>query len=105
MPLARASSSLPTAFRSRCYTALRALRIGLVSVVVVFCALLLTARFVIFPHLEGNRGDLTALLTHQLGQPVEADTLATGWDGWNPHLVVRGFRILDHPQGQPILAL
>jgi uncharacterized protein (TIGR02099 family) len=84
---------------------MRVLRIGSVLGIGLFCILLLTVRLVIFPHLESNRGDLTALLTHQLGQPVEADSLATGWDGWNPRLVVRGFRILDRKPGPPIFSL
>ncbi len=34
-------------------------------------------------------------LAQELGQPVEIATLDTGWDGWNPKLVVQGFRVRD----------
>ncbi len=31
----------------------------------------------------------------EIGQPVEIDSIVTGWDGWNPKLSIRGFRVLD----------
>ena len=37
----------------------------------------------------------------QLGQPVEIAALATGWDGWNPKLVVEGLRVLDRARASP----
>ena len=81
----------------------------------LFCALLLAVRFVVFPRVEDYRDDLTAALSRQLQQPVEIDRLATGWDGWNPKLVIHGFRVrtgaaaassplLDLPQVELVVA-
>jgi uncharacterized protein (TIGR02099 family) len=35
------------------------------------------------------------MLAEQLRQPVEIEALETGWDGWNPKLILKGFRVLD----------
>ncbi|HYR00271.1 MAG TPA: YhdP family protein [Casimicrobiaceae bacterium] len=61
----------------------------------LFALALLAVRFVVFPHIESYRDTLVATLSAQLGQRVEIDALATGWDGWNPKLVVTGLRVLD----------
>ena len=96
MPSARASSSRPGAPPAPRCTALRASR----AIVVVGgsrCSrsLLLAVRFVVFPRIEAYRDTLIATLSSQLGQPVEIDSLTTGWDGWNPKLVIGGLRVLD----------
>ena len=78
---------------------IRLFRFGVIAVLavfVLFCALLLAVRFVVFPRAEAYRDTVTAALSRQLGQPVEIDGLTTGWDGWNPKLVVHGFRVRDH---------
>src|SRR5262245_34041732 len=62
-------------------------------IVGIACALLLAVRFVVFPQIESRRLDIAAALSKRIGQPVEIDSIATGWDGWNPKLSVRGFRI------------
>src|SRR5262249_48323316 len=61
--------------------------------VTVFCLTLLAIRFIVFPRVDDYRDRVAAALTRQLGEPVEIDRLATGWDGWNPKLVVHGFRV------------
>ena len=60
-----------------------------------FALALLAVRFVVFPQIESYRDTLAARCRAQLGQPVEIAALTTGWDGWNPKLVVEGFRVLD----------
>jgi uncharacterized protein (TIGR02099 family) len=59
------------------------------------CALLLAVRFVVFPQIESHRLDIAAALASRIGQPVEIDAIATGWDGWNPKLSIRGLRIRE----------
>src|SRR5687768_1670005 len=97
-----------TAARAR-HGAARALRIAGVSVAVavaLFCTLLLALRFVVYPRIEAHHGDIAALLSRELGRPVEIDSIRTGWDGWNPKLVVHGLRIRDGSQaGDPVLDL
>jgi len=72
-----------------------------------FALALLLLRFVVMPQIENYRGALAGLLSRQLGQPVEIAVLNTGWDGWNPKLVVEGFRVLDRARASPtpLLAL
>ena len=50
------------------------------------------------------------MLSRELGATVEIDTILTGWQGWNPELVVRGFRIRERRHGrgdagQPLIEL
>ena len=61
----------------------------------VFCALLLAIRFVAFPQIEAHRSEIAGWLTSRIGQPVEIDGIVTGWNGWNPELSVRGFRVRE----------
>lgn len=58
-----------------------------------FCALLLAVRLVVFPQVESHRGDLAHWLGERIGQPVSIDSVATGWNGWNPRLSIRGLRV------------
>jgi uncharacterized protein (TIGR02099 family) len=58
-----------------------------------FCALLLAIRFVAYPQMEAHRADIARWLGTKIGQPVEIDAIVTGWDGWNPKLSIRGFRV------------
>ena len=95
MPFARAPSRFLAASPSWLKTAASAVRAVLLVAVVVFCLVLLAVRFVVFPHLESNRDDIAQLLSREIGQPVEIDALATGWDGWNPRIELRGVRIRD----------
>src|ERR1700693_1401337 len=90
MPSVHAPSKILAAYPSWLQTTARAIRVLLLAAIVVFCLLLLAVRFVVFPNLENNRAGLTQLLERQIGQPVEIDALATGWDGWNPRVELKG---------------
>jgi uncharacterized protein (TIGR02099 family) len=61
----------------------------------LFALALLAVRFVVFPQVERYRDALADALSAQLDRPVEIAVLATGWDGWNPKLVVEGLRVRD----------
>ena len=67
-----------------------------------FALVLLAVRFVVFPQIESHRDALADALSRQLGYPVEIAALTTGWDGWNPKLVVEGFRVLDRARAAPM---
>jgi uncharacterized protein (TIGR02099 family) len=97
-PAAASVKSLPQAIVRVCWRAL-------IVLVIAFCALLLAIRFIIFPQLEVRRGQITAILSEQIGQPVEVGGLVSGWDGWNPRLDVKDFRIVDRGSGAPVLTL
>jgi uncharacterized protein (TIGR02099 family) len=64
-----------------------------VVVVGTFFALLLGIRVVVYPQLEAHRVDIARWLGERIGQPVEIDDIVTGWNGWNPRLSIRGFRV------------
>src|SRR6185369_6627615 len=73
----------------------------------IFALALLAVRFIVFPQIESYRDTLAGVLSRQLGQPVEIAAINTGWDGWNPKLVVEGFRVLDRARANttPLLLL
>jgi len=82
-----------TSFRVR-----RVLRIAAMSTLVLlggFFALLLAVRIVVLPQLETRHAEIAQWLAARVGQPVEIDGVVTGWDGWNPKLTIRGFRIRE----------
>jgi len=66
-----------------------------VLVIGAFCALLLGLRVVVYPQIEAHRADIARWLGAKIGQPVEIDEIVTGWDGWNPRLSIRGFRVRE----------
>jgi len=105
MPSVHAPSKILAAYPSWLQTIARAIRVLLLAVIVAFCLLLLAVRLVVFPKLENNRDGLTQLLERQIGQPVEIDALATGWDGWNPRVELKGVRILERGGGAPAMVL
>src|SRR2546423_12241355 len=105
MPSVRAPSKILAAYPSWLQTTARAIRVLLLATIVAFCLLLLAVRFVVFPKLENNREGLTQLLERQIGQPVQIDALATGWDGWNPRMEPKGGRILERGGSAPALGL
>ncbi len=64
-------------------------------IAIAFALTLLGVRFVVFPQVESQRERIAAMLSAQLRQPVEIGGIATGWDGWNPKLVLTNFRVRD----------
>jgi uncharacterized protein (TIGR02099 family) len=105
MPPVPALPKFSAANPSWLQTTARAIRVLLLGAIVGFCLLLLAVRLVVFPRLETNREGLTQFLERQIGQPVEIDSLATGWDGWNPRIELKGVRIIDRGIGAPALVL
>ncbi|TMH62852.1 MAG: TIGR02099 family protein [Betaproteobacteria bacterium] len=77
----------------------------LLALIALFCVLLLSIRFVIFPELDRYRGPIAGVLERQIGQPVELDGLTGGWDGWNPRLDVSNLRVIDRTGHTPLLTL
>jgi uncharacterized protein (TIGR02099 family) len=68
---------------------------ALTGFVAVACVLLLVVRYVALPQLESRRAEFASLLSRQLGQPVDIESIAAGWDGWNPEVSVRGLTVRD----------
>jgi len=68
-----------------------------------FFALLLAIRHIVLPEVEARQADIAQWLSKRIGQPVEIDQLLTGWDGWNPKLSIRGFRVRDAARGNDVM--
>ncbi len=107
MPFVRAILRAPDANAPVMARIARAAGALFVAGFAIFALLLLALRFVVFPRVDDYRGTLTAALSRELGQQVEIASLTTGWDGWNPKLVIGGFRVGGGAQavGQPVLDL
>ena len=88
---------------SRVSRVLRFLAMSVIVAAGAFFALLLAIRFVAFPQIESRRTEIAQWLSGRIGQPVEVDAIKTGWDGWNPKLEVRGFRVRDRQHDRGIL--
>ena len=104
MPPSPASTSAAT-FRASTSRFARIVGFTLVTAVAMFCLVLLAVRFVLYPQIESHRADIAAMLGRELDATVEIDTIQTGWHGWNPELLVRGFRIREDAQADPVLDL
>jgi len=115
MPFVRANHRAPDASAPIMARIARAAGVLLVAGFAILALALLAVRFIVFPHVEEYRDTLKAALARELGQPVEIASLSTGWDGWNPKLVIGGFRVrgaapgsdtqlLDLPQVELIIA-
>ncbi len=101
MPFARAILRAPTAGAVALARFAIALSWAVVIGIGLFALLLLLVRLVVFPHIERYRDDIAAAIAAQVHQPVALDTLTTGWDGWNPKLVIDGFRMGAAIAGAP----
>ena len=107
MPAANESDAATP--RPRSLAARLAGHAGLVvaAFVALACAVLLVTRFVVLPRVENWRPEIAERLTQALGVPVTIDGISTGWDGWNPKVVVTGVTVSDRvgSAGRPLLEL
>ncbi len=92
MPSVRAFFRAPRALSAALFRFVRTVIVGGIA---AFALVLLVVRFAVFPQVESYRDTLASVLARQLGHPVEIAALTTGWDGWNPKLIVQGFQVLD----------
>ncbi len=105
MPVTRAPERARAASATRVRRLARACGALVVLGFAAFCVLLLLLRYVVMPQVPAHRDAIAGFLSHRIGAPVTIDALATAWDGWNPKLVIDGFRLRD-PQGtQSVLEL
>lgn len=61
----------------------------------VFCALFLTARYVVWPHIESYKGEIEQIASKAIGNPVSIAGIRAGWDGLNPRLMLDGVVVRD----------
>src|SRR5215813_13452451 len=92
MPSVRAYLRAPAAF---CLALGRVVRTAVVVGFGVFALTLLALRFVVLPQVESYRDTVASVLARELKHPVEIASLTTDWDGWNPRLLIQGFRVFE----------
>ena len=75
--------------------------------VVLACVVLLAVRYVVLPRIESYAPEIAERVTRAIGAPVAIESLTTGWDGWNPKIVVTGIAVHDRTGGleRPLLEL
>ncbi len=61
----------------------------------VFCALFLTARHVVWPHIENYKGEIEQLASKAIGNPVSIVGIRAAWDGLNPKLILEQVVVRD----------
>ena len=99
MPVAHESAPATSAPRSLAARLAGFAGMAIAALVVLACGVLLAVRYVVLPRVEAWRPEIAERLTRALGAPVTIDGLATGWDGWNPKLVVTGVAVHDRAGG------
>ncbi|MEO8848283.1 MAG: YhdP family protein [Casimicrobiaceae bacterium] len=105
MPATRASARAQATLPARALRVVRFLTVLLVAGFAAFCVLLLLLRHVVMPQIPAHRAEIAELLSRRIGAPIEIDAIATGWDGWNPKLVIDGFRVRASADAPSVLDL
>ena len=105
MPFLRSLARAPSAAASALGRLTRALAWAAVLALTLFAVLLLVVRLVVFPSIDRYRDTITAALGARLHQHVDMDSLGTGWEGWNPKLVISGLRMRPGIDAPPALEL
>ncbi|MCL2297155.1 MAG: TIGR02099 family protein [Proteobacteria bacterium] len=75
---------------------LRFLKVVLITaaaLVALFVTALLVIRFVLLPQWEAQPQKVADFFGEMVGLPVALGSLKTGWDGWNPQLIVHDLQI------------
>lgn len=52
----------------------------------IFCALFLTLRYVVLPHIDDYKGAIERIASRAIGNPVTIATIGASWDGLRPRL-------------------
>ena len=97
MPVANETAATTVAQRSRAARLMGLAGTLLASFVIIACATMLAVRYLVLPQVASYRGEIAERLSRQIGAPVAIDGIDTGWDGWNPQIVVTGLSVRDVP--------
>ncbi len=93
MPVARAPAGGAAPAPHLARRLLRLLGGVLVGGFILFALLLMLVRHVVLPQVPSHRDAIAAKIGQRLRAQVTIQELGTGWDGWNPKLVIDGLRI------------
>ncbi|RXZ38037.1 TIGR02099 family protein [Oxalobacteraceae bacterium CAVE-383] len=61
----------------------------------IFCALFLTLRYVVLPHIDEYKGTIERVASSAIGNPVTIATVGASWDGFRPRLSLKDVVIHD----------
>jgi uncharacterized protein YhdP len=61
----------------------------------IFCALFLSLRFVVLPHIDRYKGDVEQVASRVIGRPVSIGTIYASWEGLRPSLFLGSVVIHD----------
>jgi len=70
----------------------------------IFCALFLTLRYGILPHIDSYKGNIEHIVSNAIGRPVTIAAIDASWRGLRPQLQLRDVAVHDQ-SGQIALAL
>jgi uncharacterized protein (TIGR02099 family) len=107
MPVAHETAPATSAPRSLAARFAGFAGVAVAALVALACVVLLAVRYVVLPRVEAWRPEIAERLTGALGAPVAIEGLATGWDGWNPKVIVTGLTVRDRDPARerPLLEL
>jgi uncharacterized protein (TIGR02099 family) len=61
----------------------------------IFCALFLSLRYLVLPHIDNYKADVEKVVTRAIGNKVSIATINASWDGLQPHLSLGNVTIHD----------
>ena len=61
----------------------------------IFCALFMTARFVVWPHIENYKNEIEQVASKAIGIPVSIGEIHAGWQGLSPKLILKQLAVHD----------
>ncbi|HEY4318627.1 MAG TPA: YhdP family protein [Herbaspirillum sp.] len=70
----------------------------------IFCALFLTLRYVVLPHIDDYKPAIERLASRAIGNPVTIATIDASWDGFRPRLAL-GQVVVHDQSGRSALTL
>jgi uncharacterized protein (TIGR02099 family) len=68
----------------------------------IFCALFLTLRYVVLPHIDDYKGAIERVASSAIGNPVTIATVGASWDGFRPRLSLGDVVIHDQAGGSAL---
>jgi uncharacterized protein (TIGR02099 family) len=68
----------------------------------IFCALFLTLRYAVLPHIGEYKGAIERIASRAIGNPVTIASIGASWDGLRPHLSLEDVVIHDRAGGSAL---
>ncbi|MDP2828956.1 MAG: YhdP family protein [Sulfuricellaceae bacterium] len=75
----------------------------MVLAVLALASLVLGLRYWVLPNISAYQDLIVERISHEIGQPVAAQSIEAGWDGLRPHFILENVLVRDR-DGQPALS-